>query len=95
VPLQEVLREKYDYKVNQAGIDRAFERAQQIRARADSAARAARPQTQVPIAPPAGQPAPEGAQGTQPQQAQPQQPAPQQPAPQQPAPQQPAPGKQP
>lgn len=83
VPLQDVLREKYDAKVNAAGIDRAFERAQQIRARADSAARAARPQTQVPIAPPAGQPAPQGApQGTQPQQAQPQQP--QQPAPQQP-----------
>ncbi|HEU4563424.1 MAG TPA: peptidylprolyl isomerase [Gemmatimonadaceae bacterium] len=57
VPLQDVLREKYDYKINQAGITRALERAQQIRAANDSTARAARPQSQVPLqTPPAAQP---------------------------------------
>jgi hypothetical protein len=60
-----VLRQKYDSKVNAAGVDRAVERATRVRAASDSANRAARPQTQVPIAPP-GAP-----QGQQPPGAQP------------------------
>jgi hypothetical protein len=41
--LHGVLRERYDAKVNEAGVDRAFERAQRVRATLDST-RATRPQ---------------------------------------------------
>ncbi|MDQ3698357.1 MAG: peptidylprolyl isomerase [Gemmatimonadota bacterium] len=57
-PVKEVLREKYDYKVNQAGISRSLEQATAIRAKADSArtAEAAQtPQSQVPLPPQVGQ----------------------------------------
>lgn len=72
VPVQGILRDKYDYKINQAGVSRALERAQQVRARADSVARSSRPQTQVPIP---GQPQvapPQGPAQVQPQGAPPQ-----------------------
>jgi peptidyl-prolyl cis-trans isomerase D len=55
-PLQIVLMDKYDYKVNPAGIDRAVERAQQVRAKADSARAASQPKSAVPLpgGPPTG-----------------------------------------
>ena len=48
-PLEAALHSKYDYKVNSAGIDRALERAQKIRAAADSAKAAQQPQSAVPL----------------------------------------------
>jgi peptidyl-prolyl cis-trans isomerase D len=59
LPLQIVLMDKYDSKVNPAGIDRAVERAAQIRASADSARAARQPKSAVPLpgaAPSAGSP---------------------------------------
>lgn len=53
-PVQSVLRDKYDYKVNAAGIDRALEAAGRIRAASDSAAAANRPPSQVPMPQPGG-----------------------------------------
>lgn len=57
-PLQIVLMDKYDAKVNAAGIDRAVERAARLRASADSARAAKQPPSAVPLpgaaAPPAG-----------------------------------------
>lgn len=47
--LETALHEKYDYKVNPAGIDRALERAQRLRAAADSARAAQQPQSAVPL----------------------------------------------
>ena len=56
---------KYEATINDAGLDRAFERAQHVRASADSAKAANTPKSQVPIpgmgepggaAPPAGPP---------------------------------------
>src|SRR5919199_3219744 len=64
-PLETMLREKYDWKLNTAGLSRATERAQRVRVALDSARAAERPPTQVPI-----QPTPQ--QGAQPQGAQPQ-----------------------
>jgi hypothetical protein len=58
LPLEAALHSKYDYKVNAAGIDRAFERAQRLRAVADSTRAAQQPPSAVPM--PGGQP------GTQP-----------------------------
>ncbi len=58
-PLQIVLMDKYDAKVNQAGIDRAVERAAKLRASADSARAAQQPPSAVPLpgaAPGAGTP---------------------------------------
>jgi hypothetical protein len=59
-PLQIVLMNKYDYKVNQAGIDRAVERAQKVRVVADSTRAANQPKSAVPLpggaAPSAGAP---------------------------------------
>lgn len=57
-PIEAALHEKYDYKVNDAGITRALELAQQVRAKADSASAAGQPPTAVPMpgAPGAGQP---------------------------------------
>lgn len=65
-PLEALLRDKYDWSVNKAGLDRATERAQQVRTVADSARAANQPKSSVPIPaapgqqqPPAGQqPAP-------------------------------------
>jgi parvulin-like peptidyl-prolyl isomerase len=48
-PLQIVLMNKYDAKVNQAGIDRAVERAAKLRATADSARAASQPKSAVPL----------------------------------------------
>ncbi len=50
-PLQEVLREKYDWKVYPSGIERALQMATKERAKTDSLRAAQRPATQVPIAP--------------------------------------------
>lgn len=57
LPVQTVLSSRYDSKINQAGIDRAVERAVKLRASADSARTASQPPSQVPLpTPPAGQP---------------------------------------
>jgi hypothetical protein len=87
-PLQIVLMNKYESKVNPAGIDRAVERAQKIRTVADSTRAANQPKSSVPLpgaAPGAGAP---GAQAPahDPSQHAPAQPAPARPAPAQPAP---------
>jgi PPIC-type PPIASE domain len=50
-PLQVVLRDKYEWKVNQAGLDRAMERAAKTKATADSARAKNRPPSAVPLAP--------------------------------------------
>ena len=55
-PVQSVLREKYEYKVNAAGIDRALEAAGRIRAAADSSRAANAPPSQVPMPQPGQQP---------------------------------------
>jgi peptidyl-prolyl cis-trans isomerase D len=63
-PLQIVLMDKFDAKVNAAGIDRALERAGTLRAATDSARAAAAPKSEVPLpgAPPAAAPSkPSGA----------------------------------
>lgn len=53
--LETALHEKYDFKVNAAGIDRALERAQRIRTVADSTKAAQQPPSAVPMpAPGAG-----------------------------------------
>jgi len=60
--------------VNSAGVDRALERAQKVRASADSARAASQPKSQIPIpgmGGPTGAP-PAGAQPAQPQPSQPQ-----------------------
>jgi hypothetical protein len=57
-PLQIVLLNKFDAKVNSAGIDRAVERAQRVRAAADSARGANMPKSAVPLPGPAATPAP-------------------------------------
>ncbi len=75
-PLQDVLREKYEYKVNAAGIARAVEKATKIRTVSDSTQASQRPPSQVPLQPgtqPGMQPVP------RPQQAPPVPPSKQQP----------------
>lgn len=47
--LENALHARYDYKVNAAGIDRALERAQRLRAVADSTRAAQQPQSAVPM----------------------------------------------
>jgi len=71
LPLKKMLDAKYESSVNSAGVDRALERAQKVRASADSARAANQPKSQVPIP---GMGAPTGAPptGAQPQPAQPQ-----------------------
>ena len=61
-PLEQMLHEKYANKIVDAGIDRALEQAQILRAASDSAAKAQQPPSSVPVpgAPPAGN-APGGA----------------------------------
>jgi hypothetical protein len=61
-PLQIVLMDKYDAKINEAGIDRAVERAAKLRASADSAKAAQQPRSAVPL--PGGAPAPGAAPST-------------------------------
>jgi len=53
-PLQIILLNKYDAKVNAAGVDRAVERATKIRATADSVHAAQQPQSAVPLPGPMG-----------------------------------------
>jgi len=81
-PLQIVLMNKYDSKVNAAGIDRAVERAQKIRVVADSTKAANQPKSAVPLpgaaGPGTGAP---GAQAPTPAQPTPAQPTPAQPTP--------------
>jgi peptidyl-prolyl cis-trans isomerase D len=48
-PVANVLRDKYDWKVNNAGLERAIETATKARAAADSAAEKNRPVSAVPI----------------------------------------------
>jgi hypothetical protein len=90
-PLQIVLMNKYDAKVNQAGIDRAVERAQKVRVTADSTRAANQPKSAVPLPGGMGGAAPGGAPGA----AAPQGQAPAAPAPQPsaPTPASPAPAK--
>jgi peptidyl-prolyl cis-trans isomerase D len=54
-PLVQALRKKYEWKVNSAGLDRAVQAAQTIRAKEDSAKAQALPKSAVPI--PGGPPA--------------------------------------
>ena len=56
--LETALHSKYDYKVNPAGIDRALEHAQKIRAAADSTKAAQQPPSAVPMPGQPGAPAP-------------------------------------
>jgi hypothetical protein len=64
-PLATVLQSKYDSSINSAGVDRSVERAQKIRATADSSRAANQPKSQVPLPgavpsqtqPPTGNPA--------------------------------------
>jgi hypothetical protein len=84
-PLQIVLMDKYDSKVNPAGIDRAVERAQKIRTVADSSRAANQPKSAVPLpggaAPGAGAPGAPAPEAHAPSHQTPAQPAPAQPAP--------------
>ncbi len=48
-PLASAVRQKYSWKINPAGLDRAVEQATAIRAKADSAASAAAPTSAVPM----------------------------------------------
>jgi hypothetical protein len=48
-PLQIVLMDKFDAKVNPAGIDRAVERAAKLRAAVDSARAVSQPKSSVPL----------------------------------------------
>jgi hypothetical protein len=48
-PVAAALQEKYDWKLNQAGLDRALERAQAVRNAADSTAKSQQPPTAVPM----------------------------------------------
>ncbi|MEO8908619.1 MAG: peptidylprolyl isomerase [Gemmatimonadaceae bacterium] len=63
-PVANVLRQKYSYQFNDAGVDRSVEQAAKIRNSADSARTAGLPQTAVPINP--GQPTPPPASSTPP-----------------------------
>ncbi len=51
-PLSNILREKYKYSFNDAGLDRAVQEAAKIRSSADSAHSAQQPATAVPLNPP-------------------------------------------
>jgi hypothetical protein len=66
-PVRVALHEKYEPKIYPAGIERAAQMAQNIRAAADSARAAQQPQSEVPLPQPgAGQPqtgAPQAPQG--------------------------------
>jgi peptidyl-prolyl cis-trans isomerase D len=68
--VSELLRDTYEWKIANAGVERAIERARRIRATRDSTRAASRPQSQVPMGP-----APQG--GQQPPAGQPPAPTPQ------------------
>ena len=55
VPVERALRKKYDYKLNDPALDKALERAAQVRASRDSSKAAGQPATAVPM--PTPQPA--------------------------------------
>jgi hypothetical protein len=59
-PLSAVLREKYSYDVNRAGIARSLERAARVRAVMDSTRASQQPPSQVPMAPQGGAVPPQG-----------------------------------
>jgi len=64
-PLKRMLDAKYPPSVNSAGLDRALEQAQRVRAKADSVKMANQPKSQVPLpgmGAPSGPPAPSGTQ---------------------------------
>jgi hypothetical protein len=69
-PLKKMLDSKYESSVNSQGVDRAVERAQKLRASADSARTANQPKSAVPMPgltpPPGGQPEPAPPAGAQP-----------------------------
>lgn len=71
-PLKKLLDAKYESAVNQAGIDRAVERAQKVRASSDSARAANQPKSQIPIPGMGGPPAGAQPPGAQPPASQPQ-----------------------
>lgn len=48
-PLEELLHDHFDWSVSPAGLDRATQRAQQVRASADSARMSAQPKSAVPL----------------------------------------------
>ena len=48
-PIAIALQSRFDWKINQAGLDRALERAQAVRSAADSTAKAQQPATAVPM----------------------------------------------
>jgi hypothetical protein len=60
-PLKKMLDLKYESSVNQQGIDRSVERAQKLRASADSARAASQPKSAVPMPGMPGTPPPTGA----------------------------------
>ena len=68
VPLKVLIESQYSWRVNQAGLDRAAERARSLRATDDSARAANQPKSQVPMpgGPPGGgnPPPPTGGAGT-------------------------------
>lgn len=57
-PIEAAVRAKYDWKLNDAGLDRALEKAATVRASADSARSAGQPATAVPLPGQGGAPAP-------------------------------------
>jgi hypothetical protein len=67
LPLKKLLDAKYEASMNSAGLDRAAERAQKVRASADSARTANQPKSEIPMPgaapgkPPAGAPQPPAA----------------------------------
>jgi hypothetical protein len=61
-PLATVLQSKYESSINSAGVDRSVERAQKIRASADSARAQNQPKSQVPLPGAPGGAAPGGTQ---------------------------------
>jgi len=89
LPLRKILDSKYETSMNSAGLDRALERAQKVRASADSARTANQPKSEIPMPG-----APGAAPGKPPESAGAQPPATQTPAaPQKAAPKKPEPKK--
>ena len=66
-PIETAARTKYEYKINDAGLDRAIERATRVRATLDSTRAAQQPASAVPL-PGAPQAGPQGAPQAAPQQ---------------------------
>lgn len=65
-PVQSVVRSKYEWSVNQAGLERAVEKASKERAAADSAKKESRPKSEVPLGPPSAKPKSDSTTGAQP-----------------------------